>query len=119
MFVWKIHVGQSFFNTFLYELRYLVQLRFAEFFRYQKRLLARGLFIFLCVDRFQHGGDIADMFPRAHGESVAIPVNNTTLLFRFREKVSEDFIKPNALVRDDQSYAFQAAFFQVSEEIVP
>ena len=106
MFVGEIHVSQGFFNAFLHELRHFVQLQLAEFFRYQVRLLARGFFIFLRVDRFQHGGDIADMFPWAHGKGIAIPVNYATLPSCLREKVSEDFIKPDALVRDDQPYSY-------------
>ena len=106
MLVREVHVGQGLFHAVLHELRHLFQFQFAEFGRHQCRFLARGLFIFLRVDRLQHCGDLSDMFPRALRESIAIPVNHAALPFRLREEVAEDFIQPAALVRNDQPHPF-------------
>ena len=118
MLVWEIHVGQSLFNAFFHELRHLLQLQLAEFFRHQRRFLARGLFIFLRMDRFQHGGDITDMFPRALGKGVAIPVHHTALPLRPRKEVSEDFIQAETLVRDDQSPPFKPHSFRYRRKLL-
>ena len=74
---------------------------------------ARGLFIFLRVDRLQHGGNFTDMFPRAQIENVAIPMDHAALPFCLREEVPDDFVQAEAFIRNDQPHAFQPTVLQM------
>ena len=119
VFIREIHVGQRFLHAFLHKIRSLFQLHLAKLFHDQDRFRARGLFIFLRVDRLQHGGNFADMFPRAQVENVAIPMDHAALPFRLREEVPDDFIQTKAFVRNDQPHTFQSAVLQIPQKIAP
>ena len=119
VFIWKIHVGQGLLHAFLHKLRRLFQLHSAKLFHYQARFRARGLFIFLRVDRLQHGGYFTDMFPRAQIENVAIPMDHAALPFCLREEVPDDFVQAEAFIRNDQPHAFQPAVLQIAQKVAP
>ena len=59
------------------------------------------------------------MFPRTHGENIPIPVDNAALPFGFGEEITDDLIQSQAFIRNDQPYAFESTFFQVTQEVAP
>ena len=59
------------------------------------------------------------MFPRTHGESIPIPVDNAALPVGFGEEITDDLIQSQAFIRNDQPYAFESTFFQVTQEVAP
>ena len=59
------------------------------------------------------------MFPRAHGKSISVPVDNAALPFSLGEEITDDLIQSQAFIRNDQPYAFESTFFQVTQEVAP
>ena len=68
---------------------------------------------------FKHCHYLAKMFPRTHGESISIPVDNAALPFGLGDEIADDLIQPQTFIRNDQPYAFESTFFQVTQKVAP
>ena len=67
----------------------------------------------------KHRYNFAKMFPWTHGESISIPVHNAPLPLCCGKEISNNLIQPQTFIRNDQPYAFESTFFQVTQEIAP
>ena len=97
MLIRKVHIRQGSFNGRFDEFSDLIQVHFPKFFGDKFCFFTCSHPVFLRMNRFQHCGNTFHMFPWTHRECIPIPVDNTALPLRSREKISDNSMQPEHL----------------------
>ena len=119
MLIRKVHIRQGFFDGRFDKFSNLIQIHFPELFGDKRCFFTSSLPVFLCMNRFQHCGNAFHMFPWTHRECIPIPVDDTALPLRIREKISDNSMQPGTFIRHDQLYSGKSAILQITQEICP
>ena len=115
----KIHICQRFFYTIADLFRSFLQFHVSEFFCNRFCLFPGSSFILLRMNCFEHQRNLLNLCPRYRRKHIAIKVNDTALIPRFREDFTGCFEHAEALVANNELDALQSAVAQPLKKLLP
>ena len=110
------HKRQRLLKSRLNGLCRFAELHCSELFDHLLCFLPSGRFILLCVDRFQHLGNRADLLIRHGGEDVPVKVNGAALILGVGKNLTYRFHHTEGFISDDKLYTAETSGFQPDKE---